>query len=174
MFDGIAEVLVIMVHLKNATPASMLICCWLSVLLWHRNASLVDALNSINAPMAILPPGPVQDLLSRFTASADRVMRPAVARQLTALASSSAMHLSALDAAHLLVYSLEEGVAVNLADTDVLGLMVPLLNGCSMPLTTAAQGLPLYLGDSTDQQLFDGLSACLVDTSSLSGSCVQR
>lgn len=156
-------------HLQKATPARMLINE-----LWHRNASLVDALNTINIPMATIPPGIVQDLLIRFTASADRLMTPGLARQLTAHASSSALQLSASKAAHLLVYSLDEDAAFGLTAADAHGLMVPLLNGSCMPLTNAAQGQTLYLGDSADQQLFDGLSAYLVDTCGLTSSCIQR
>ncbi len=150
------------------------LCYWLKCILWRRNTKLVEAFSSINIPIAALSPGPVQDLLSRFTVSDDRLMRPGTARKLIACSSTPASQLSASDAAQLLEYSLSEDVSVCLEDADVIGLMVPLLNGLSMPLTAASHGQALYLGDHADQQLFEGLSAHLVDTSGLTKHCVNR
>ena len=140
----------------------------------HRDAGLMEAFCSISVPIANLSPGPVLDLLMRFTVSSDRQMSPRLARQLIAHASRSSLKLSSLGAARLLTYSLSEDDKVSMAATDVLGLMVPLLDGCSRPLTASLQGQPLYLGNQDDRVLFERLAGCLVDTSSLTDHCMKR
>ena len=101
-------------------------------------------------------------------------MSPAVARSLIAQASSSALKLPASKASKLLVYSLSEETSLVLTDSDVHGLMVPLLNGSSRSLTSSRHGQPLYLGNHDDQQLFDSLADCWLDTRSLTEACKAR
>ncbi|KAK9856110.1 hypothetical protein WJX84_004825 [Apatococcus fuscideae] len=149
-----------------------------SDIICSRDPDLVEAFCSISVPMATLSPGPIQDLLGKFALSTDRQMSPAVARSLIAHASTSALKLPASSAAKLLVYGLSEDASVILADSDVHGLMVPLLDSSSRPLKSSQQGQPLYdtmyLGDHDDQQLFDCLADCLVDTCSLTEACKGR
>lgn len=134
----------------------------------------MEAFCNISVPLATLPPGPLMDLLSKFTVSSDRQMSPAIARKLIAVASSSAWKLPAASAAKLLVYSLGEEDTMALTEVDVHGLLVPLIDGSSRPLATSSQAQPLYLGDQDDQQLFECLADCLVDTCSLTAACRSR
>lgn len=141
---------------------------------FHRDSDLVKAFCNISVPLASLSPGPLMDLLSSFAVSSDRQMSPAVARKLIAAASSSALKLPASSAAKLLIYSLGEEATVVLTDADVHGLVVPLIDGSSRPLAPREQAQPLYLGDQDDQQLFECLAGCLVDTRSLTEACRSR
>ena len=154
--------------------------CWgyhnnqLTLSLSNRDSDLVEAFCNISVPLATLSPGPLMDLLSNFTVSNDRQMSPAIARKLIALACSSALKLPASSAAKLLVYSLDEEATVGLTEADVHGLLVPLIDGSSRQLSSSRQARPLYLGDQDDQQLFECLAGCLVDTHSLTEACRSR